>query len=428
VLRRDLRVNPDGVIEELLAPGRSAVRGEEEVDLTGRIALPGLIQTHVHLCQTLFRAQAEGLALEEWLQKRIWPLEAVHDAATLRASARLGLVELLSGGTTTILDMGTTRHLDVLIDTCRAAGIRATTGLALMDDGDGIPDALSRDAEESLDETRAAWERLGSDSEQRVRVCVAPRFIPSVSDDAWGRLVQFADEHDLLIHTHACETQAELEITRKKTGHLPFSYLEKVGAANHRLRAAHGVWLDEPRERAILSGCGAAIVHCPGSNEKLGSGSADIARLWSEDVSVGIGCDGAACNNRLDIFEELRRASATLTRQHGAGVAEPEKILEMATRKGAELLGLEKTIGSLEPGRAADLVILSPFAGVGLWAGGGDLHAQVLHGAGREQVEEVWIQGERVVQRGEVHRMPTTEILAQADEAARVLRERMEGR
>jgi cytosine/adenosine deaminase-related metal-dependent hydrolase len=426
VLRRDLRIDPNGLIDSLLPAGRSAYRGEPEFDLSGRIALPGLIQTHVHLCQTLFRAQAEGMALEAWLQERIWPLEAAHDASTLRASARLGLVELLSGGTTTILDMGTTRHLEVLLESCRDSGIRAVTGLALMDEGDGIPPALIRDAEESLEESRVAHQRFPPGLEQRVTVCVAPRFIPSVSEGAWRRLVDFAEEADMLIHTHACETEAELAFTQKRTGHLPIAYLQKVGAAGPRLRAAHGVWLDTEDERAILRRSGTAIVHCPGSNGKLGSGTADVARLWDEGIPVGIGCDGAACNNRLDIFEELRRGAQAIASLHGAEAVDPVKILEMATRRGAELLGLESAIGSIEAGKSADLVVLNPNAGVGLWASSEDLHAQVLHGAGREQVEEVWIQGEQITRGGEVRGMPTPEILREADQAARVLKQRQE--
>jgi cytosine/adenosine deaminase-related metal-dependent hydrolase len=426
ILRRDLRIDPGGRIDQFLPPGRSRFRGEEEIDLAGRLGIPGLIQTHVHLCQSIMRCLAEGLSLESWLQKRIWPLEAAHDATTLRASARLGLLELLTGGTTAILDMGTTRHLETLVGACAESGIRAITGTALMDEGDGVPETLRRDVPEALDEIELLLGRLSQERPGRVGLCVAPRFIPSVSDSAWRALAAFAEKHDLLIHTHACETAAEVAKTREKTGRLPFAHLHAMGAASPRLRAAHGVWFSDAREREILRDSGGAIIHCPGSNAKLGSGTADVVSLWTDGVPVGIGCDGAACNNRLDAFEEMRRAAGAIAVLHGPETVDPARILDMATRVGAEILRLDHRIGSLEPGKAADLVVLDRGAGAGLWTGSADLHAAILFGAGRENVEEVWIEGKRLVQGGRLLDDSSDTILDEADTAARILIERME--
>lgn len=426
VLSADIRIDPSGNIDSFLPPGRTGFPGEEEISLPGRIVMPGLIQTHVHLCQTLMRGLAEQLPLADWLRERIWPLEAAHDAGSLRASARLGILELLTGGTTAILDMGTTRHLEVILRCCSEMGIRAISGTAIMDEGEGVPEPLQRDLDEALDETRQLMQRYSLAKGGRVGVCLAPRFIPSVSDRAWREIASLAEGAELLIHTHACETRDEVEMTVEKTGSTPFAYLQQVGAAGARLRAAHGVWLDSAQERKILREAGAAILHCPGCNAKLGSGTADVASLWDDGVPVGIGTDGAACNNRLDCFEELRRAAGAIATMHGAASVDPIRVLDMATLTGAKLLGLDETIGSLEPGKSADLVVLNPAAGVGLWSAGDDLHAQVLHGAGRENVEQVWIAGQQIVSLGRLRRFPAARILREATAAAREIKRKVE--
>ncbi len=422
VERADLRIAPEGRIDALLPPGRTGHAGEAEIDLAGRIIMPGLVQTHIHLCQTLMRGLAERRTLAVWLHERIWPLEAAHDASSLRASARLGLLELATGGTTAILDMGTTRNIEAVLEASAESGLRVCTGTALMDEGAGTPPSLLRNTLEALEETRRLIPAL---REGRVSLCLAPRFIPSVSEEGWRAVASLAREADLLIHTHACETSEENAFVREKTGSTPFAYLEKVGAASARLRAAHGVWICD-EDRAVIRRTGSAVIHCPGSNAKLGSGTADVLRLWEDRVPVGIGCDGAACNNRLDVWEEMRRAAAAISLLHGPRAVEPERILAMATRAGAELLGLGARIGSIAAGREADLVVLDPSIGGGLWSAGTDVHARVLYGAGREHVEQVWVQGEMIVKRGRHRSLSTARVLREASEAARRLEQRAE--
>ncbi|MBD3163565.1 MAG: amidohydrolase family protein, partial [Candidatus Latescibacteria bacterium] len=381
VVEGDLRIDPSGRIDALLSRGRTGRPGEEEHDLAGRIVLPGLVQSHVHLCQTLFRGMAERRSLFDWLRDRIWPLEAAHDPRTIRASVRLGILELLTGGTTAVLDMGTTRHLDAILETCEEMGIRARSGNAIMDEGEGVPESLVRPASESLAETEGLLRRYPAAPESRVGVCVAPRFVPTVSNAAWDGLARFARERNLVIHTHACETTDEVAFTAEKTGRKTFAYLRDIGAASPRLVAAHGVRVDDA-ELGILAESAAGIVHCPGSNAKLGSGTADVVRFRRAGVPVGIGTDAAACNNRLCGFEELRRAAHAASALHGPEAVDPASVLDLAGRAGARLLGLEERIGSLEPGKEADLVVLDPRLGAGLWSGGGDPHAAVLYGAG----------------------------------------------
>lgn len=426
VVQGDLRVAPNGTIDSLGGRGSTPAAGEEMIDRSGRIILPGFVQTHTHLCQTLFRGMAERLPLERWLVDRIWPLESAHDALSVRASARLGVLELLAGGTTAILDMGTTRHIEAILEVCDTTGIRAVTGTAIMDEGGGLPAGMRRDALEVIEETASLLRRRRAEG-ARTSLCLAPRFIPTVSDAGWRALSEMAEREDLLIHTHACETRGEIRMTMEKTGKTPLAHLEAIGVPMDRVRAAHGVWLsDEDRGAMRRSRCG--IVHCPGSNAKLGSGTADILRILADGTRVGIGCDGAACNNRLDIWEEMRRAAAGIALLHAPEKVDAAEILRMATVVGADLLGMGGRIGSIEEGKDADLVVLDPAASAAMWAEGDDPHARVLFGAGPEHVEEVWIAGRRVAERGRVRNLPAETVYDEARTAARRLRGRLEAR
>lgn len=418
----DIEIDLQGRIARLGQVGSACGPGATILDRTGRIVLPGLIQTHLHLCQTLFRGIAERRPLSRWLAERVWPLEAGHDPESVRAAARLGLLELLAGGTTTILDMGTTRHIEAIATACEGAGIRAITGSAIMDDCAEAPPALLRDAEDALDETRQLLRRFPPGG--RVTLCLAPRFLPSVSDRAWRAVAALAEAERLLIHTHACETRDEM-VAPGSGSPTVFERFERLGVASRRLVAAHGVWLSDA-DRAVIARSGAAIVHCPGSNAKLGSGAADVLRLQRDGVRVGIGCDGAACNNRLDAWEELRRAAHAMAILHGPEAVDPEAVLALATRDGARVLGLEDRIGRIEVGCDADLVILDPAAAGGLWPELGDPHARVLYGAGREHVEEVWIRGRRTVHRGDVRGLSAPEVMSEASAAAQRILARME--
>jgi cytosine/adenosine deaminase-related metal-dependent hydrolase len=294
-----------------------------------------------------------------------------------------------------------------------------------MDRGSEAPPALLRDAEESLEETEELLRRFPAGEEALVSLCLAPRFIPTVSEKAWRAIARFADRHDLLIHTHACETREEVSRTRRLVHAAPIPYLDRLGVLGTRLAAAHGVWLGD-EDRTLLRRRGGAIVHCPGSNGKLGGGSADVAALWRSGLRVGIGCDGAACNNRLDAWEEMRRAAHLLSTRNGPESVDPARILAMATRDGASILGLGSRIGSLEAGKDADLVVLNPARGAALWSAGEDLHAQIVYGAGREHVEQVWIKGRKIVANGVVRGLPVRRVLEEATLAARTLRARAE--
>jgi len=256
--------------------GAIGTKADETVDVSGCVLMAGLVQTHVHLVQTIFRGLAEDMALLDWLRARVWPLEAALDEASLRASVRLGIAELLLGGTTTILDMGTTHHGDVVAEELIRSGIRARFGQAMMDTGEGVPPGL-------VETTRASLDASG-----RIGYAYMPRFALSCTRELLEATTQLAKLSDLLVHTHSNENVDERTAVQNATGRTPIGYLVDVGIASERTIVAHGVHLDD-QEIEMLRATRTSIAHCPSSNLKLGSGIAQVARLRSAKITVGIG-------------------------------------------------------------------------------------------------------------------------------------------
>ncbi len=252
--------------------------GGETIDASGCYVMPGLVQTHVHLVQTIFRGLAEGLSLLEWLRDRIWPLEAAHDERSFRATAQLGLLDLLTTGTTTILDMGTTHGGDVIAEELVASGIRARFGQAMMDGGDGVPASLRETTGDSLHQSARLVMKWNEAADGRIGYAYAPRFALSCTRELLEAVADITKRLELLIHTHSNENVAERKLIEAATGRAPTAYLDDVGLVNERSVIAHGVNVDD-REVAILAERGASITHCPSSNLKLGSGIADVRRL-----------------------------------------------------------------------------------------------------------------------------------------------------
>src|SRR5687768_7676897 len=328
----------------------------EILDATGCYVLPGLVQAHAHLVQTLFRGAAEDLPLLEWLHRRVWPLEAAHDEGSLRASVRLGIHELLTSGTTTVLDMGTSHGGDVVAEELIRSGIRARFGQAMMDAGDGVPPKLLETTRASLDASAALKKRWDGQGNGRIGYAYAPRFALSCTRELLEAVATLSRMTGTLVHTHSNENADERALVERITGHSPIAYLAEVGLMSERTIVAHGVHLDDTEVRT-LAGAGASIAHCPSSNLKLGSGIADLPRLRAARVNVGLGSDGAACNNVLDGFAEARLA-ALLARSRGrADALGAGDVLILATRGGAQALRADD-IGVLKPGARADVVIL----------------------------------------------------------------------
>lgn len=408
---RDVFVEGDRIAERA---------GGEIIDASGCYVMPGLVQTHIHLVQTIFRGLAEELSLLDWLRERIWPLEAAHDEGSLRATARLGLLDLLSTGTTTILDMGTTHGGDVIGEELVASGIRARFGQTMMDGGDGVPAGLRESTTDSLHRSARLCMRWNEAADGRIGYAYAPRFALSCTRELLEAVGDITKRMELLIHTHSNENVTERALVEGATGQAPTAYLDGLGLVNERSVIAHGVHLDAA-ELAILADRGASITHCPSSNLKLGSGIADVRALRDRGITVGIGADGAACNNRLDGFDELRLAGLLAASLRGPGTLSAWDLLALGTRDGAKAMRLEAEIGTLEVGKKADLIVLDAER---LAGPGGDPATRIVYGGGSRAVRDVVVDGQVVVRDFVPRTFDPAEVRARAAEALPGLVER----
>ncbi len=399
--RKDIRPATDLYAEDgtIAGIGESArqlasVPGEpvERLDARGKWVIPGFVQAHLHLCQTLLRNGPEDLELLPWLANHVWPGEAAQDAETMAISARLGLSECLSAGVTTMLDMGTVRHSDALLRCAARSGIRYTGGNVLMDDPETTPVNLRARAQDGLAET----ERLSFDwhgrERGRLRVAVQPRFAVACTDGLLRRAAEFAAEKGLLIHTHASESRAEIDVVHKRTGLGNVAYLARVGLLTPRTCLAHAVHTDET-DWETLARRQTSVVHCPSSNMRLGSGVCPVPDLRRAGVRVALGSDGAACNNLLDPFREMRLASFLPQTRVLPERLSAFQILRMATWEGSQALQLPGEGGFTRGGRA-DLAVLDPEEGWSLphdWSE--EPYGAIVYSMGRENVSATIVDG-----------------------------------
>ncbi len=328
------------------------------IDARSFWVLPGFIQTHTHLCQTLLRNQAEGLTLLNWLKKKVWPYEASLTKEKMRLAARIGIVELLKGGTTTILDMGSVHHTDSIFDVCRRFGIRAFSGKAMMDEGKDVPEALKEKTDRCVEETWKLIEKWHGAENGRLQYALAPRFVLSCSQKLLKKVSDLSEKNKILIHTHASENEIESKIVKKKYGLSNIRYLHKIGLCGRRSIFAHCIWLDK-KDIELLSSTQTSVSHCPTSNLKLASGIARVPEMIDAGIRVTLGADGAPCNNNLDMFQEMRLAGLIQRVRYGVTALPSETILAMATIQGAAALGIEKEVGSIEVGKKADLIFVN---------------------------------------------------------------------
>jgi 5-methylthioadenosine/S-adenosylhomocysteine deaminase len=392
------------------------------VDAAGAYLLPGFIQTHLHLCQTLFRGMADDLPLLEWLQRRVWPLEAAHSPRTLRASTRLATAELLRSGTTTILTMETVHETDVVFEALASTGIRAVVGKCMMD-GDGeAPARLRERTSESIDESLALMKRWNGAAGGRLRAAFAPRFAVSCTRELLEAVAHLSQRDGALVHTHASENRDEVELVRRLSGGFSnLEYLADTGLASARLCTAHCVWVTE-REQALLAERAVKVLHCPGSNLKLGSGIAPVAEMRRRGISVSLGADGAACNNRLDMFDEMRLAATLQAMRLAPGALPARDVVWMATREGARALGQETEIGSIEAGKRADLILIDKSAPHLTPAP--DPWSTIVYSARGTDVRTVVVDGELLVHDFALTRMDPAEVHSEATAAAAELARR----
>lgn len=357
VLRSNIRIENGRITDITPKRPTKLPRSSTVINASGLTLIPGFIQAHVHLCQTLFRNQADDLELLDWLSKRIWVFEAAHTAETLYASALLGIHELLSSGTTCILDMGTVRHTESIFKAVQASGIRASVGKCLMDHPTQTPPNLRESTADALSEAFALYDRWHGKSNDRIRVSYAPRFAISCTEELLRAVSKKAHQQGAVIHTHASENLKEIEWVRKSSHCENIEYLHQVGITSPRTVLAHCVWLNST-EKEILQKTGTHVAHCPSSNLKLASGIAPIPDLRARGINVALGADGAPCNNNLNMFNELRLAALIHKPGSGPQAMRAMEVLDMATLGGAKALNWSDQIGSIEVGKKADLVAL----------------------------------------------------------------------
>jgi len=428
VLRGDLLVAGDAIaaigdaVPAALAalPGR---RADATIDATGCFVVPGFVHGHLHLCQTLFRGLAEQNDLLHWLRESIWPLEAAHTAASVAASARLGALELLAGGVTCINDMGTVHHTEVTAAELEACGLRAVIGKALMDRGDGVPPGLAETAKLAIESAAALADRYHGAAGGRIRVSLAPRFILSCSEALWRDVTALSAERGLVVHTHIAESPTEGREVERAVSRTAARYFADHGVLSERFVGAHGVWL-EGDELAAIRHARAALVHCPGSNLKLGSGFAHVRQWRDAGIRCGLGSDGAACNNRIDTFAEMALASGisrVLDPHHPLSARE---VVELATCRGADALGLGAVTGSLETGKQADVVLLDTSAPELTPNADADPFATIVHAMRDRHVRLTMVAGRVLYDRGAWTTLDAPQVAADARAQVATLRER----
>ena len=354
----------------VLAPGAVAIDGaaivavgtpaeiasrfdaKETIDAAGTVVMPGLVNTHTHAPMVMYRGLADDLSLMDWLQKYIFPAEArTVSPAMVRVGTRLAALEMIQSGTTTFADM---YYFEEEVGrAAKAAGLRGVLGETII----GFPVADARTPAESLARTEAFIKEFAGD--ELITPVPAPHSMYTVDRETLLAASRMADRHGVPLLTHLAETQDEVNISRGKHKLSPVAYLDSLGLLGPRVVAAHCVWLDEA-DTAILKRRGVAVSHNPESNMKLASGTAPVSRYLREGLVVGLGTDGAASNNDLDMFEAMRQAAML----HKLATRDPQAVpaavaLEMATLGGARALGLDGKVGSLEAGKRADLVLVS---------------------------------------------------------------------
>ena len=341
---------------EIVAVGPTAdvtarIRAQDTLDAAGQIVLPGLINTHTHAPMVLYRGLADDLALSEWLENYIFPAEAkTVSPAFVRAGTRLAALEMIESGTTTYADMY--YFEEEIAKETKAAGLRGVLGQTVI----RFPVADAKTPAESLARAEAFIKAYKGDS--LITPAVAPHAIYTLDADTLRAARDLSRRHNVPTLIHLAETQEESRNAEKEFKSSPVRYLDGLGFLGPGVLAAHGVWVSEP-DIALLTMRGVGVSHNPESNMKLASGTAPVPAYLRADAAIGLGTDGAASNNDLDMFEAMRMTSLLHKLQSGDPRAVAARVaLEMATIRGARALGMAAQIGSIEPGKRADLILV----------------------------------------------------------------------
>ena len=377
----------------------------EDVVLGDHVVIPGLVNLHAHSAMTLMRGLADDLPLMTWLNEHIWPAEGKHVSAEfVYDGTLLACAEMLRSGTTCFNDMYF--FPDASARAAVAARMRASVGMIAIE----FPSAYAANADDYLDKGLAVRDEWRD--EQLLAFTFAPHAPYTVSDRTFQRIITLAGELDVPIHTHLHETQDEIAQSEKQVGMRPLERLQRLGLLGPNLIAVHAVHLNEKEiEQLAANGCHAA--HCPSSNLKLASGFSPVAAMMKAGVNVGVGTDGAASNNKLDMMAEMRLAALLAKGVAGDAAAIPaQQALAMSTIGPARALGLDAKIGSLTAGKRADITAVKMDAAETTPCF--DVVSHLVYAAGRENVSHVWVDGECLLKDRALTRMDETDILAKA--------------
>ena len=376
-------------------------------ELHSHVLIPGLINLHTHAAMSLMRGLADDVKLMSWLSDHIWPAESKHVSAQFVGDGTLlACAEMLRGGITCFNDMYF--FPEMAARAALEAGMRAALGIVVIE----FPTSYASDAQDYLRKGLAMRDELKH--EPLLSFCMAPHAPYTVSDKSFENILTLAEQLQIPIHTHVHETQEEIRQSLSTFGMRPVARLAKLGVLGANFLAVHAVHL-EASEIAMLAKSGSSVAHCPSSNLKLASGISPVEKLLAAGINVGVGTDGAASNNRLDVFCEMRLA-ALLAKAHSedAESVPAHAALRMSTLNAAHALGLEKTIGSIEPGKAADLCAVS-FDSIELTPCY-DPASHLVYAAGREHVSDVWVAGRQLVEGGKLCHIDEPAIRRKANE------------
>jgi 5-methylthioadenosine/S-adenosylhomocysteine deaminase len=397
-----------GIIRAIvpLAEAQERFLPREHIILPTHALIPGFVNIHTHAAMSLMRGLADDIPLMEWLSNHIWPTEARHvDRNFVFDGTRLACAEMLRGGITCFNDM----YLfpEASVEAVLSCGMRANIGMISID----LPTAYASDADDYLAKGLAL--RDDYRGHPLLSFCFAPHAPYTVNDKTLAGILTYAEQLDLPIHIHLHETSEEISDSLKTYGVRPLERLHKLGLIGPSLIGVHMIHLTA-REIELIAQQSCTVAHCPSSNLKLGAGFAPIASFLDAGVNVALGTDSAASNNRLKMFEEMRLAALLAKGHSGRAEALPAwQALQMATLNGANALGLGDRIGSLLPGKAADITAVD-FSSLDL-APCYDPISHLVYAAGREHVSHVWVNGRMLLDEGELTTLDEQELLHRAE-------------
>lgn len=377
-------------------------QAKEIIDAGNSIVMPGLINTHTHAAMTYFRGLADDLPLDIWLNQHIWPAEAKYvNAEFVKQAGELACLEMIKAGVTSYNDMYFFGA--AMAEPAIKSNLRALVGIAILDFKD--PDQALREAVELAKQYK---------NNEFIKIVLAPHAIYTCSKENLLKIKAAAEVENLRIHIHVSETKKEVEDSKKIHGQTPVEYLDNLGMLSGRLMAAHSVWLNDA-DLKIYKNRGVKVAHCPISNMKLASGAAPLKRMLELGITVGLGTDGAASNNTLDLFSDMRACALMhKVNNYDPTAISAREVVKMATIDGAKVIGEEKEIGSLEAGKKADIITinlnkphLTPIY---------DPYSHLVYCVSGEDVENVIVNGKVIMKNREVKILDEEKILKQAGE------------